>query len=117
MLAQLLEQQDLLSIILAIVLARTALPLLLITTPYVRQEGIASLLVQHIPQRDTRILLIGITFLTLLLSGFALFTCILILFLLLRYVMEQRLGGTTGDTAGAMVELLETAVLITAVII
>ncbi|OUR87497.1 adenosylcobinamide-GDP ribazoletransferase, partial [Methylophaga sp. 42_8_T64] len=39
------------------------------------------------------------------------------LFLLLRYWMLQRLDGVTGDTAGAMVELLETGILITAVII
>ena len=30
----------------------------------------------------------------------------------LRQVMLRRLGGTTGDTAGAMLELLEVAVLI-----
>ena len=36
----------------------------------------------------------------------------LLVFLLLRYLMERRLNGFTGDTAGAMVELLETALLI-----
>ncbi|MNI92459.1 cobalamin synthase [compost metagenome] len=30
----------------------------------------------------------------------------------LRQVMLRRLGGTTGDTAGAMLELLEVAVLV-----
>ena len=33
-------------------------------------------------------------------------------FIGLRQVMVKRLGGTTGDTAGALLELLETAVLI-----
>jgi len=36
----------------------------------------------------------------------------LLVFLLLRYLMERRLNGFTGDTAGAMVELLEAALLI-----
>lgn len=33
-------------------------------------------------------------------------------FFWLRQVMLRRLGGTTGDTAGAMLELLEVAVLV-----
>ncbi|HWV08956.1 MAG TPA: adenosylcobinamide-GDP ribazoletransferase, partial [Pseudomonas sp.] len=34
------------------------------------------------------------------------------LFFWLRRLMVQRLGGTTGDTAGALLELLECAVLV-----
>ncbi|MCY1186909.1 Adenosylcobinamide-GDP ribazoletransferase [compost metagenome] len=33
-------------------------------------------------------------------------------FVWLRLVMLRRLGGTTGDTAGAMLELLEVGVLV-----
>ena len=33
-------------------------------------------------------------------------------FIGLRQVMVKRLGGTTGDTAGALLELLEAAVLV-----
>ena len=33
-------------------------------------------------------------------------------FVWLRRVMMQRLGGTTGDTAGALLELLEVLVLV-----
>jgi adenosylcobinamide-GDP ribazoletransferase len=35
-----------------------------------------------------------------------------VMFVWLRQVMLQRLGGTTGDTAGALLELLEVAVLV-----
>ncbi|MDA3868357.1 MAG: adenosylcobinamide-GDP ribazoletransferase [Gammaproteobacteria bacterium] len=31
--------------------------------------------------------------------------------------MQQRLGGTTGDTAGALVEITEAAVLVTAALV
>lgn len=117
MLTDLMAQQDWLSLLIAIVLARAALPLLLITTPYVRKGGIATLLVDNIPHRHTHIMLAIVGLLIVLLSGLTLLACAVLLLLLLRYAMEQRLGGTTGDTAGAMVELLETAVLITAVII
>jgi adenosylcobinamide-GDP ribazoletransferase len=34
-------------------------------------------------------------------------------FVLLRQLMLERLGGTTGDTAGALVELTECVVLVT----
>jgi len=30
----------------------------------------------------------------------------------LRYLMQQRIGGMTGDTAGAMIEVVEVAVLV-----
>jgi len=32
--------------------------------------------------------------------------------LILRWIMMRRLGGTTGDTLGAAVELIEVAVLV-----
>jgi adenosylcobinamide-GDP ribazoletransferase len=35
-----------------------------------------------------------------------------VVFVWLRQVMLRRLGGTTGDTAGALLELLEMAVLV-----
>jgi cobalamin synthase len=37
-------------------------------------------------------------------------------FLLLRAMMVQRIGGTTGDTAGGLVELTEIAVLVTLIL-
>jgi adenosylcobinamide-GDP ribazoletransferase len=37
-----------------------------------------------------------------------------IVFVALRGLMIRRLGGTTGDTAGAMVELIEAATLLAA---
>ena len=39
-----------------------------------------------------------------------------ITFLFLRHLMFQRIGGTTGDTAGAVVEITETTVLLISVI-
>ena len=35
-----------------------------------------------------------------------------LVFVWLRQVMLRRLGGTTGDTAGALLEILEVAVLV-----
>jgi adenosylcobinamide-GDP ribazoletransferase len=35
-----------------------------------------------------------------------------VVFIWLRHLMVRRLGGTTGDTAGALLELLEMSVLV-----
>lgn len=116
MLSELIAQQNWLGVILAITLARTALPLLFLTTPYVRQDGIAALLIEHQPQLATKYVVLAVAVLSVLLGGLWLILLAFAVFLLLRYAMQQRLDGTTGDTAGAMVELLETCILIAAVI-
>jgi adenosylcobinamide-GDP ribazoletransferase len=116
MLVELIQQQQWIGIITAVVLARTALPLLLLTTPYVRQGGIGQVLVTHLPQRSVRIMLSLVATIAFILLGLIPIILILSLFLLLRYVMIKRLDGSTGDTAGAMVELLETSILILLVI-
>ncbi|MCG4455214.1 adenosylcobinamide-GDP ribazoletransferase [Pseudomonas sp. MMS21-TM103] len=95
-------------------LARTLLPLLLLSTPYVRPGGLGQALAEQLPRRQlpwvlaahgTALLLFGWTgVLALLVAG--------LLFLWLRRVMLQRLGGTTGDTAGALLELVECGVLL-----
>jgi adenosylcobinamide-GDP ribazoletransferase len=116
MLSELIAQQNWLAIMLATTLARTALPLLFLTTPYVRQNGIAALLIKHQPQRATKYVVLTVAVLSILLGGLWLLLLAFAVFLLLRYAMQRRLNGTTGDTAGAMVELLEVFILIAAVI-
>ncbi len=44
--------------------------------------------------------------------GIGLIVVALGVFALLRGLMMHRIGGTTGDTAGALVELVETAVTV-----
>lgn len=112
MLTVLLSQQNWWALIWSVILARTALPLLFLTTDYVRPHGLGSILKQQQSALHTRRLMLIIGVLALLSIG--LFTLLfgLLVFLLLRYLMERRLNGFTGDTAGAMVELLEAALLI-----
>jgi adenosylcobinamide-GDP ribazoletransferase len=95
-------------------LARGLPPLLLLSTPYVRVGGLGQALAEHLPRRQlpwvlaahgAALLLFGWAGLQALLVATVLFVC-------LRRVMLQRLGGTTGDTAGAMLELVECGVLI-----
>jgi adenosylcobinamide-GDP ribazoletransferase len=88
------------------------MPLLFITTPYQRASGLASAMHQSMPESALRRMLLLVTVATLLLADVGVVLVSLLVFLLLRYLMERRLGGFTGDTAGAMIELLETTVLL-----
>ena len=112
MLTVLLSQQNCWELIWSVILARTALPLLFLTTDYVRPRGLGSILKQQQSAIHTRRLMLIVGVLALFSIGLFPLLFGLLFFLLLRYLMERRLNGFTGDTAGAMVELLEAALLI-----
>jgi adenosylcobinamide-GDP ribazoletransferase len=95
----------------SIILARTALPLLFLTTPYVRAQGLGAKLKRYQPAADSRKMLAIVAVLAILSAGFGAVLAALAIFLLLRFLMEKRLNGFTGDTAGAMVEIMEAALL------
>lgn len=118
-LVTLCEAGDLPVILLVPCLGRTALPLLFLTTPYVRPGGLGATLSACLPRRTagwvvaaTSIgicLVYGMAWLLLLASACA--------FFLLRAAMMRRIGGTTGDTAGAVLEITETIALVTGAVI
>lgn len=86
-------------------------------TPYVRAQGLGRALVNAV-ERPTLWLLTGCTVaLSLLFVAWVqvltLVVVLTTLFLLYRYWLLQRLGGTTGDTAGALIEITELTCLMT----
>lgn len=96
-------------------LARGLLPLLFWTTPYVRSGGLGAVLTEHLPKAWIPWVLLLHAVLLLCAGGWLGLVALgaaLGCFVLLRYLMQQRLGGTTGDTAGALVELAEVSVLV-----
>lgn len=102
-------------LLLAPLLGRSVVPLLFLTTPYVRPGGLGAALATHAP----RYALIGVVIVSLtiavLLLGVSrgyIVGLVLIAFFGLRRLMLQRLGGTTGDTAGALVEIVEMLTLV-----
>ncbi|MBX9914638.1 MAG: adenosylcobinamide-GDP ribazoletransferase [Pseudomonadaceae bacterium] len=114
-LATLLQAGQPLALLLAPWLARGLVPLLFLSTPYVRAGGLGAALAEHLPRRELPYWLAGHALLLLLLGGWAgLWTVLAALLLLvgLRQLMLQRLGGCTGDTAGALVELAEATTLL-----
>lgn len=106
------------AIVLSVALARTLLPLLFLTTPYVRNNGLGSMLAAFQPRQGSIFVIILTVTLIFLLTGnrylWLLLTAVAV-FLLLRNLMLHRIGGTTGDTAGALVEISEVAILLVAV--
>jgi adenosylcobinamide-GDP ribazoletransferase len=114
-LVTLLQANQPLALLLAPWLARGLVPLLFMTTPYVRAGGLGAALAAHLPRRELPFWLAGHGLLLLLLGGWSGLLAMLVALLVLaglRQLMRQRLGGCTGDTAGALVELSEAAVLL-----
>jgi adenosylcobinamide-GDP ribazoletransferase len=98
-------------------IARSALVLLFLTTDYVRAQGLGSALARHLPRTACKAAILVSLVGALFIAGKQAFWMSLgaaLLFLLLRDLMLRRIGGTTGDTAGALLELTEPLVAIIA---
>jgi adenosylcobinamide-GDP ribazoletransferase len=106
-------------LILIPLLARAQLPLLMLTTPYARARGMASEQVARLPRRAAwaATLIAGVA--CILIAGWiglALCAITLAVFGLSRRTMLSRIAGFTGDTAGALVEITETLLLVAVVL-
>ncbi|PCH60997.1 MAG: adenosylcobinamide-GDP ribazoletransferase [Gammaproteobacteria bacterium] len=107
------------ALVLAPVLGRTTLVVLFLTTPYVRPNGLGSLLANHLPRRACIIVILFTLVAVPLFIGIAAFWLLLAaagIFFALRTLMLRRISGATGDTAGALIEITETVMLLTAVL-
>ena len=96
-------------------LARAQLPLLLIGTPYARPQGMAGDPAREAPPGACRLVVAlagGATVAVLGWVGVLLLATAAALYWPLRRVLLERLGGFTGDTAGALVELTETLLIL-----
>lgn len=118
-LVALLEQGPIAALLLAPWLARSLLPLLFMTTPYVRPGGLGQALAEHLPRQALPWVLGAHVLLGLVFGWVALvaLAAALAVFAGWRRGLMHRLGGTTGDTAGALVELVEVGVLVAVVLL
>lgn len=115
-LEQLASAWNWVALVLAPVFGRLALLALFLTTPYVRPGGLGADLAQHFPRRGGAIVLfVSLIAIPLVTGsqGFWMMLAVTGTTLLLRSMMIQRIGGMTGDTAGALVTLTEVAALMT----
>jgi adenosylcobinamide-GDP ribazoletransferase len=102
-------------LLLAPVLGRATIVLLLITTPYVRPDGLGLPYAHYLPRLGCGLsvaLVATVTVFLLEWQGCALLAVLGIGFLGLRHGLRARLGGLTGDTLGAACELAETTALL-----
>ena len=116
----LIEQGHAVILIIVPLLGRAALLGLFLTTPYVRAGGLGQALADHLPRRAGWWVLGASALACLLIAGVKAIAALVVafgVFVWLRRVMMRRLGGTTGDTAGALLELLEMAVLVGVVLV
>ncbi|SDB61076.1 adenosylcobinamide-GDP ribazoletransferase [Pseudomonas sp. NFACC13-1] len=111
----LIEQGQALALIIVPVLGRAALLGLFLSTPYVRAGGLGQALADHLPRRAGGWVLLVCALGCVLVAGWPGVCALAVAFAVfvgLRRMMLRRLGGCTGDTAGALLELLEIAVLV-----
>ncbi len=109
-----LSHDDLLLLLLAPVVSRALMPLLLATTPYVRSNGLAASMVENLPSiKAISILLFICAAFTFFIASINIIIASIIGFFLIKSLMLKRLGGTTGDTAGAMLETMEMIIIVT----
>lgn len=94
-------------------LARSALTAAFVTTPYVRSGGLGSAL-KDAPRGACVLALLGVVAACIAcgLRGLCALAASVVVFALWRRTCLRRLGGFTGDTAGALAELVEVSVLV-----
>lgn len=115
-----IEAGNLTILFLAPLFGRTVLLLLFLTTPYARSNGLCTPFSSHLPRK-----LISFVFLATLCAVFfvtgvnslGLILTMILVFIWLRILMMRRIRGMTGDVAGALVEMTEVSILVSAAFI
>ncbi|MEJ1356055.1 MAG: adenosylcobinamide-GDP ribazoletransferase [Candidatus Sedimenticola sp. (ex Thyasira tokunagai)] len=114
-LEQLLEKELWSVLLLVPMLGRAGLVASLLTMPYVRADGLGAVLSANLPAELGRNVVIASALFSLLFlgwSGLLLLAALVVIYMLLHQALMKRLGGVTGDAAGAVCEILEATALV-----
>jgi len=94
-------------------LSRSLILVLFMTTSYVRDSGLGSAFLDYLPEEKilwSSLLISGIFY--LIFGGIISAILVAAVVVFLRAMMKERIGGMTGDTMGATVEIAEAIALI-----
>ena len=101
-------------LITAPIFGRIAAQVLFITTPYVRSDGIGSAIAEHHDRERVLALVAVMTLVVMFLAGLGqwwLLPVLAVVFYVVRRLMMRKLLGTTGDSAGGLIEIMEMSAL------
>ena len=115
-LSVLIEQSEWLLIILLPVIARLGTLALLFFLPLAKNTGLAYTVKNNLPFDESYFLLVLISIILLILSPLTFIFSVLLLYLLAQ-MMKKEIGGITGDTLGASIEIIESMALLFSVLI
>ncbi|VAW60350.1 Cobalamin synthase [hydrothermal vent metagenome] len=111
----LLEHNAVWLLIVPPLLARCVPLILFMSTDYVRDQGLGRDMAEYFPHSAVQGVLllaaIALLFLTGILNGLLLMAVALLVIWWLRALMIKHIGGMTGDTLGASIEIIEVVVL------
>ncbi|MCU4367099.1 adenosylcobinamide-GDP ribazoletransferase [Acinetobacter courvalinii] len=114
----LLEQHMAAFLIVLPILGRSVPVFLFLTTPYVRTQGLGRSMTDFMPKK--RLWMVFVITIALLCMfkwlGLIALLVFLVMLFYIRSLFIKRIGGITGDTVGAAIELAETGVLLSTVI-
>lgn len=93
---------------------RALILVLFVTTPYVREQGLGADIAAYLPHLQTWMVVVAVCSLVVVVAGVPGIVSLIfcgVLFMGFRRLVVYRIGGGTGDTAGALVEISEACVL------
>ncbi|KAA3630717.1 MAG: hypothetical protein DWQ08_05875 [Proteobacteria bacterium] len=113
-LSSLIEQGEWAAIVAAPLLARAGAQALFLTTPYVRADGLGTAIAANLDRDRVLVALIvalAVGAILIGVSAWLVLPLLVLVFYVVRAVMMRKLLGTTGDSAGGLIEILEAATL------
>ncbi len=111
-LTELAGRSNLMPLLWTPVIGRSLVPILLLTTPYVRENGLGSPLVENLPRIPAWLVAWFYLICALVMLGPWPLLATALTVWWLRVLMLRRIGGCTGDTLGASIEVAEAVVLV-----
>lgn len=99
-------------LMLAPFLGRLSILMLMLSTPYISENGLGSAMQQHLPRSAARLIVCVSLLLCFWLTSIYILLSMILLIYCIRYLAIQRIQGVTGDVYGASVELVEAIVLV-----